>query len=409
MPDAVVMPRMGYDMTEGTVARWLKREGDLVRAEEVIAEIETDKAVVEMESGVDGLLLKVIVVAGMTVPVGHAIAYVGEAGETIPAEVEMQCGERVPSRTATNPAPPAPAEPVGETPADPRLRASPVARRLAAERGVDIASVRGSGPGGRITRDDVLDMATRSQDAKTSSPPEQEHSASRTPGPDGRIPLGKMGQAIARRTQATIQDTPHFYLTVQIDMTKAMELRATLNEASSTEAHVSLNDVIIKACAVAVERFPVFNSTFEGDHLQVHPHVNVGIAIALPDGLIVPAILECERKSIEQIASDAKAVTQRALSGTLLQEEYTGTFSVSNLGMFGVDDFTAIVVSPQVAVLAVGAAKPTAVAVGGKVVVRPMMAATLCTDHRAAHGAEAAQLAGKIKRLLEDPASLTSA
>ena len=404
----VVMPRMGYDMTEATLVRWLKHEGESVARGEVIAEIETDKAIVEMQSPADGLLLKVLASEGATIPVGQVIAYVGGRGEVVsvealPAREEATTGASTSAQVA--------AKPGTDTADDERTKVSPIARKLADERGLDLALVTGTGPGGRITRDDVLALAGRSPTPIPSPAVQRGIRAGfrpRVPGVDGTIRLGKMGQAIARRTQVTMAEAPHFYLSVQIDMTKASALRRELNVAGAPKARVSLNDVIIKACAMALQHHPVFNSTFEGDHLKVHPHVNVGVAVALPEGLIAPAILGCEDKSIAQIASDAKDLVERARGGVLRQDEYTGTFTVSNLGMFGVDAFTAIVVAPQVAVLAVGAVRPAPVVVGGEVVVRQMMTATLSTDHRAAHGAEAAQFAAEVKRLLEDPSQLES-
>ena len=334
MATAVVMPRIGYEMVRGSVVRWLKREGDSVQRGEPIAEVETDKAIVELAAEQDGTLISIAAPEGATVSVGDIVAYIGEAGETTDDQ-------------------------------DPSAE---------------------SGAGS---------VAERPQGLRSGFPP-------RLPGPDRRIPLGRMGQAIARRTQSTMAETPHFYLTVRIDMTDALELRRELNRASR-ESHVTVNDMVLKACATALVKYPVFNSTFEGDHLRVQPHVNIGIAVALPAGLIVPAVLHCEEKPLAQIARDAVDVAERGRNGTLRQEEYTGTFSVSNLGMFDVDAFTAIVVAPQVAVLAVGAARATPVARGGEVVVRQTMAATLSVDHRAAGGAEAAQFTTEIKRLLEQP------
>ncbi len=342
-----VMPRMGYDMTNGTVVRWLKRVGDEVRRGDVIAEIETDKAIVEMESESEGVLRRVLVPEGASAPVGTVIALIGTADEALPD---------IPSSESARPA---------KRARRARAQATPEPRGL-----------------------------------RAGFPP-------RTPGADGKVPLGSMGEAIARRTQATTSEAPLFYMTVHVDMTDAMELRRQLNAALKSGSRISLNDMVMKACAIALQKFPVFNSTFEGDHLKVHPHVNVGMAVALPDGLMVPAVLECERKSLTEIARAAKDVADRARTGTLRQAEYTGTFSVSNLGMFDVDAFTAIVVSPQVAVLAIGAVRPTPVVRRGEVVVRQMMAATLSTDHRAANGAEAAQFATEVKRLLEEPQLLT--
>ncbi|MBM3940250.1 MAG: 2-oxo acid dehydrogenase subunit E2, partial [SAR202 cluster bacterium] len=229
----------------------------------------------------------------------------------------------------------------------------------------------------------------------------------RKPDANGRIPLNKMSQAIARRTAQTMREAPLFYLTVNIDMTRALDFRKELNEALGGDVRVSVNDMIMKACAIALQKHPVFNSIFKDDHLVVQPHMNIGMAVALPEGLVVPSVLECEHKSLVQIAREAKDVAERARSGTLKQEEYTGTFSVSNLGMFDVDEFTAIIVSPQVAVLAVGSVRPTPVVRDNAVAVRQMMQATLSTDHRAANGAESAQFAVEIKRVLENPLLLT--
>ena len=333
---------MGYEMTEGTVARWLKAEGDQIRSGEPIAEVETDKAVVELDAPAGGTLLRITAPQGSSVPVGDVLAYIGEPGETVPDTL-------APPSTAPRP------------------------QALAA------------------------DEAPRG--LRTGFPP-------RTPGPDGTIPLGRMGEAIARRTQRTAQEAPHFYLTVRIDMTAAMEFRRELNQGASG-VRTSLNDLIIKAVGLALRKHPVYNSTFAGDHLRVHEHVNVGMAIALPGGLVVPAILDCDTKTLQEIASAARDLNERVRNGVLQPEEYTGTFSISNLGMYAVDEFSAVIVSPGVGVLAVGSIQQTPVVSGAEIVVRQVMSATLSTDHRAANGAEAAQFAGEIKRLLEEPASLT--
>jgi pyruvate dehydrogenase E2 component (dihydrolipoamide acetyltransferase) len=444
----VAMPQMGYDMTEGTVVRWLKREGDEVQRNEVIAEIETDKATVEMEAAGAGILRRIVVPEGQLVPVGRVIAYIGDADEAIPDEkipaaaaapvddedvkISPMARHAAEERgidprlvTGTGPggritqddvlrfakaASAPPAEPASAPPVEPtgRLAISPMARRLARERGIDPSAIAGTGPGGRITRDDVLGHVSGTQPV----PAEAAASAGRglragfdprTPNADGVIPLGKMAQAIARRTQATNNEAPLFYVTVQVDMTKAVEFRHDLNQALGAGTRVSVNDIILKACAMALQKHPVFNSTFEDDRLVVQPHVNMGMAVALPEGLVVPAVMGCESKSLAEISRDARDVAERARSGTLRQEEYTGTFSVSNLGMYDVDAFTAIIVSPQVAVLATGAVQAKPVVVSGEVTVRQMMSATLSTDHRAANGAESAQFAMEIKRLLENP------
>ena len=407
MAEAVVMPQMGYDMEKGTVVAWLKREGDTVSQHEAIVEIETDKAVVEIEAPVSGSLLRIVVPDGVTVPTGEAIGYIGKAGESVP-----EAGPEQARATATTVAAPAEVPPTasGSPEVGARQLASPIARRIAEERGVDLSQVRGTGPGGRITKDDVLAVA----DATTGSAEAPEAPAPlptgglgpRMPGADGTIPIGKMGQAIARRTQATVNEAPHFYITIRVDMTDAMAWRGRINQALAPDERLSVNDLVMKACALALVKHPVFNSTFEGDRLRVHPKVNMGMAVALPEGLIVPAVLGCESKSATQIASAARDLAARAKAGRLRQEEYTGTFSVSNLGMFGVEAFTAIIVSPQVAVLAVGEIQDAVVPREGGIYVRKMMNATLSTDHRAANGVEAALFAGEIRRLLEHPEEL---
>jgi len=225
----------------------------------------------------------------------------------------------------------------------------------------------------------------------------------RLPDANGKIMLGPMGEAIARRTTSTMATVPHFYVDVSVDMTDAIALRREVNRGLAGDDRVSMNDLVVKAATLALLKYPVFNATFEGDHLRVQHHVNVGMAVALANGLMVPAVLECERKSLVEIARAAKDVARRAVGGTLRKAEYSGTFTVSNLGMFGIDSFTAVIVSPQVAVLTVGSMQPTPVVIGRDVAVRQMMRVTLGIDHRAAQGAEGAHFLVDLKRMLEDP------
>jgi pyruvate dehydrogenase E2 component (dihydrolipoamide acetyltransferase) len=366
------MPQMGFEMIEGTVVAWLRHEGDTVSEGEVIAEVETDKAIVELEAPASGTLLSVDAREGESVAVGAAIAYIGGPEEHVP---------RVRRRTP------------------PELRDSSVAQRLAAEHGLDISTIEGTGPGGRVTKDDVLGVmpsAATVGGLRTGFPP-------RLPDTDGRIVLGPMGEAIARRTEATMRDVPHFYETMRIDMTAALDFRRNLNRTLDGESKVSVNDLVIRACVLTLLKYPVFNATYEGGHLQVQPHINIGLAVAMPYGLMVPAIEACEAKTLPEIARAAKDVVSRAKDGKLRQVEYTGTFSISNLGMYGIDSFTIVIVRPQVAVLGVPAIKPTPVVIGKDVVVRQTMVATVGCDHRAIQGAEAAQFLVELKRLLEEP------
>ena len=407
MATEVVMPQMGYDMQEGTVVRWLKKEGEEVRRGEPIAEIETDKAVVEMEAYASGLLRRIVAKEGQTVPVGQVIGYIGAADEALPdapAEASPAAAEE---KAALSEAEVRPPREVAEVPPSEGMRVSPVARRLADEKGIDVRQVKGTGPGGRITKDDVLAYEAIAQEAVPAMAPAVEAA----PAPDvalpERIDLSRMRQAIARRTQQSKREAPHFYVSAEIDMTRCMELRQQLNDALEGDVRISVNDLIVKACAKALLKFPAYNSFYKEDHLQVNPSVNIGIAIALEQGLIVPALLHCEQKSVTQIARESKELVQRAQQGHLRQDEYTaGTFSVSNLGMFDVDEFIAIIFPPQSAVLAVGAVRPRPVVREDQVVIRQTMKATISVDHRVSDGAEAARFLGEIKHLLENPAAI---
>lgn len=462
MATSIVMPQLGYDMREGTVVRWVKQEGDEVVANEVIAEIETDKAVVEFKPTTGGVLRRIVAGEGEAVPVGQLIAVIGEADEALPDDIAGPSAA-VPASAAESEAVPAPAPAAAPPTVAPagEVRASPIARRLARERGVDLATVTGSGPGGRIVEADVLAAADAARaaaeaDRVLASPlarrlaREQgiDLSAMIGTGPGGRIveadvnaaaaaappvpepqpepvsaavldpappapegaarqDLSRMRQAIASVTSGSKREAPHFYVAVEIDMTAAMTLRRDINDELPASSRVSVNDLIVKASALAIGKHPKFNSFYRGDYLQMNPSINVGIAIALESGLIVPGIPECENKTLAQIAAASRDLIDRANNGRLQAEEYTGTtYSVSNLGMFDVDSFTAIIFPPHAAILAVGAVKEQPVARDGQLAIAEIMKATLSVDHRVADGAEAAQFLMEIKRLLEKPVSL---
>ena len=408
MATSIVMPQMGYDMKEGTVVRWHKQEGDPVIRGEVIADIETDKATVEFEAYTAGVLRKIVVQEGVAIPVGQLIAIITEPDEPLPDDILADTpapAVAAPSKggdeealaavpAATMPRSGDVAAPAGE------FRASPIARRLARERGIDLALVTGTGPGGRIVEDDVLTYAE--------APAAPAAVAPLAPAPEGeRVELSRMRQAIARVTVDSKREAPHFYVTADVDMTKAMAMRQDVNQAIPAESRVSVNDLVIKACAIALQRYPKFNSTFRGDHLQMNPRINIGIAIALEAGLIVPGISGCEAKGLVETAAASRDLIARANSGTLRNEEYSGTtFSISNLGMFDVDSFAAIIFPPHAAVLAVGTVKEQAVVREGQLAVGQIMKATLSVDHRVADGAEAAVFLMEVKKLLENPVSL---
>ena len=482
------MPQMGYDMQEGTLVRWLKSVGDEVSLGEAVAEIETDKAVVEFESTAEGVLLELLVEEGTTVAVGESIATVGAEGEALAAdgdapeepagaepaaeepaesdEAEMPAAEEDESESAAIPLPASPSE----------VRASPVARKLAAERGVDLSTVEGTGPGGRILRADVLSaepMAAAAEESEDEAPAEAPDTMEEPPMPEEEavaeepeavdetpieaveepaepedevaaeaveepqmpeeepemeadvaveeaaepeteeaddmslVPLTRMRQQIARVTVGSKTTIPHFYVTTDIDMTEAMSLRREINQSLEGDVRVSVNDLVIKACVHTIRSYPKFNSSYTDDGIRMHESINIGMAIADDDGLIMPAILDCEGKSLTEISAASKDLARRSQSGTLQVEEYTGgTFSISNMGMFDVTSFVAIIQPPQSAVLAIGTVQKRPVVQGDSVVVREIMSATLSVDHRVSDGAEGAQFIVQLKEYLEHPLRL---
>ena len=463
MATNIVMPKMGYDMREGTVVRWHKKEGETVARGDVLADIETDKATVEFEAFTSGVLGKIVVDAGVLVPVGELIAVITAPGEELPLEVLADVSAAPAESPAAESSVPAPVSPTASAAAAPaaagasstpgEVRASPIARRIARERDINLAEVTGTGPGGRIVEKDVLDYqpgaaapASSSTLGEVRASPIARRLARERDinlaeitgtGPGGRIvekdvldyqpgaaepasgaavatqrvELTRMRQAIARVTVGSKREAPHFYVTAEIDMTQAMKLRADFNETNAQGARVTVNDLIIKASAIALSRHPKFNASFisdgQGDALQMNSDVNIGIAIALDAGLMVPGIANCESKSLVEIAAASKDLIERANSGHLRNEEYSETtFSVSNLGMFDVESFAAIIYPPHAAVLAIGAVQEQPVVREGQVVVAQIMKATLSTDHRVADGAEAARFLMEIKSILEKPVTL---
>lgn len=418
MISEVTMPSMGADMTEGTIVKWLKAEGDQVGRGDKLAEVETDKTVVEMEAYAEGLLRKIVVSEGSLVQVGAVIAFIGDADDDIPEVVAAApAAEAVPEAPAATPAPPAPAptpapEPVQQAAPAPvavpasqggRIKASPIARKIAEEKGVDIAAITGTGPGGRITKSDVENFAPS---------PGFAVSGGRSPvvldGSD--TPLSSMRQAIARVTVRSKTEAPHYYVTHEIDMSAAMTFRRQLNEALAEEGdRVSVNDLILMALTKALIKYPKWNSFFDGDKLIGHPSINLGVAIALDEGLIVPAVIDIQNMSLVEISRAVRDLGKRARGdgGNLTQAELTqGTFGISNLGMFGTDIFSAIIVPPNAGIIAVGTVKEKPVVRDGKVVVASMMNATISADHRVGDGAEAAVFLGEFQKNLENPARL---
>ena len=398
----VVMPQMGADMKEGTLIRWLKNEGDEVKRGETIAEIETDKANIEIEAFEGGVFIKTLAQPGDIVAVGQVIALVGAADE----DISKYEAVRIPEPAMAGVARPAAAPPAAATaPAreaarhgDGRVRASPVARRMAEEKGIDLAKVRGTGPEGRVTREDVESFLQTQ-----AVPPEKPEEAPEAP----PVAMSRMRQAIARRMTQSKREAPHYYVTVDVEMTEAQRLRSQLNATLGEGTHISVNDLLVKASAKALQRYPMFNAWFVDGEVRQQEAQNVCIAIALAEGLIAPAVLDCGRKSILEIAQASRSLADRARSGSLKPEEYSGgTFTVSNLGMFGIEELIAIIQPPQTAILGVGRVKSQPVARDGAVEVAEVMTLALSGDHRVTDGAQGAQFLGEIKRLLEAPVGL---
>jgi len=410
MPE-VIMPKMGDAMTEGKVLRWMKQPGDAVKKGEPIAEIETDKVNVDIEAEWDGVLAQVLVGAGGVADVGAPIAVIARPGES-PVRPAPGAPAAAPAGAVTaHPAPrTAPAAPVQapSTPSGDRGdagRASPLARRLAEQHGIPLSAIRGTGPSGRVTKEDVdaaIAAHAMAAPATPSTPPAV------AAGPRD-VPLTRIRQTIARRMTESKQQAPHFYLTVSITMDPTLTLRRQLNERLSEDQKISVNDLVVKAAALALVKFPNLNASYAGEVIRHPGEINISMAVQLPEGLISPTLHHCDRKPIAQIAQESKALIERARSGRLRAEDLMGgTFTVSNLGPFGVDSFVAIINPPQAGILAVGTAKPQPVVKDGGVAVATIMQATLSVDHRVSDGAEAATFLAELKKLLEAPQALAA-
>ena len=403
----VTMPQMGADMTEGTLVRWLRRPGDAVERGDVIAEIETDKATVELESFASGTLRQLVVEEGETVPVGDVIALLGAPDEALP-EVGRHALPDKPSHRAVEDAPP----PVdGAVSGAGRVRVSPVARRIASDAGIDLAAVAGSGPDGRILRRDVeAAIVARDHHGPAGAPvvePEPESPPPPPPDPARVEPLTRMRAAIARNMAEAKRSQPHYYLAVDVDMTEAMAFRAHVNLILDAARRVSVNDLLVKACAAALARHPRFNAAFTDEGIQYHARIDINIGVALDEGLIAPALLDAGSKDLPRIAEESKALVERARAGRLRAEEYAGgTFTITNLGAYGIDALTGVIHAGQAAILGAGAVAERAAVVDGALAVRQLMTLALSADHRVTDGAEGARFLADVRALLESPAQL---
>jgi pyruvate dehydrogenase E2 component (dihydrolipoamide acetyltransferase) len=437
MPD-VVMPRLSDSMEEGTILKWLKAEGDEVTRGDELVEIETDKATMTYEADSAGTL-SIVAQEGDTLPIGEVIARIGAGGEApasdgAPAEATQQAeasgnggrSDAPPAAAAAATAePPAAApepEPAAAQAAAPsadgnggRAKASPVARRIAREQGIDLSALQGTGPGGRIVKADVEAAAGEAPAAARPEPRAAAAPTAGAPTPETAkgevqvVELNRLQQTVARRMAESKATVPHFYLQTEIDMTEAVKVRAELKQLAGDAPAPTFNDMIVKACALALRQFPRANGAYRDGRVELYSRVNVGVAVAARDALVVPTVFDADRKSLGEIAAETRALAEKVRDATITPPELSGgTFSVSNLGMFGVTNFAAVINPPQAALLAVGALEPKAVAdpETRRVAVRDRMGVTLACDHRILYGADGAQFLARIRGLLERPLSM---
>jgi pyruvate dehydrogenase E2 component (dihydrolipoyllysine-residue acetyltransferase) len=392
----VTMPRLSDTMEEGTIAAWLKKPGEQVNKGDVIAQVETDKATMDLTTFEAGTLQEILAPEGSTVAIGKPVARIGSgpAAATAPAPAPEPAPTPAPARE--EPKPVSAKEPVAE---NGKVRASPMARHLAAEHGLNLSEISGSGPQGRVIRADV--------EAALSAPAATPAAPTPAPTPDGeeRVPLSQMRRTIARRMAESTRTVPHFYLTTTVDATDLAALRKQINEQTAEAGiKITVNDMIVRAAALAIRKIPEVNVSFAEDSLIRHSHVHVGIAVATDRGLIVPVVRDVDQKSLGQIARETRDLAERANAGKLQPPEYSGgTFTVSNLGMFGIDQFNAVINPPESAILAVGAIVREPAEHQGEIVLRDRMRLTLSVDHRALDGAIGARYLQALKSLLEKP------
>ena len=417
MAEMITMPKLGFDMAEGKLGEWLKKAGDTVTQGETILLVETDKASVEVPAFRSGVLLKILVAAGESVPIGTPIAAIGEAGETVEVEDKAKAEDKAEAKIEAK------AEEKAEVKADPeaevagadgRLAASPVALRMAAELGIDLRQVAGSGPGGRIIKRDieayVQENAKKPEKKAAVGAPPPMPIPSYEPTAEGyRVePLSGMRQTIARRMVDSKQQAPHFYVTTEIDMAPAMALRGQLNALLPEAEKISVNDLIVKAAALTLRQFPGINASFAADGIHIHDHVHVGVAVARENGLVTAVLRDCDKTSLALLAIQTRELVGRTREGRMKPDDMMGaTFTISNLGMFDVEEFSAIITMPQAAALAVGAVKKIPVVnADGQLAVGTRMKVTLSADHRVTDGAEVAKFLQALKAALEQPLRL---
>ena len=400
MVTEVIMPKMGQTMEKGKIIKWLKKEGEKVRRGEPLLEIETDKTTIEVEARGSGILRKILAQEGEEVPIATPIAYIGEEDEPLPEKAMAPKPAAEPSpkeETAkiTRLKEEAEVKPVA------RIKASPLAKRIAKEKGVDLTKVRGSGPGGRITKEDVLNYVASkaSEAAAVKAEPEFEV-----------VPMTSMRKAIAKKMAESKATVPHFYVSTEVDMTEAVKMRERLlpKFEAETSVRLSFTHLLVKAVAKALEEFPQLNSTLEGENIKLWKNINIGIAVGLEDGLIVPVLRQANTLSLKEIASRVTSLVARAREKRLREDEFTGgTFTISNMGALDVDSFIAIINVPETAILATGRIKDKPVIINEAIAIRKIMTMTLSVDHRVVDGVLAARFLQKVKGLLEQPEKLS--
>jgi pyruvate dehydrogenase E2 component (dihydrolipoamide acetyltransferase) len=427
MAEIIKMPRMSDTMTEGNIVAWHKKEGDKVAPGDLLAEIETDKATMDFESLWEGTLLHIAIKDGV-VPVEGLIAVIGKPGEDWQSQVGAGAAKASVNGQAKA-AEPAPAAVVAEAPttvaavvepgpsaSEGRLKASPLAKSIAKESGIDLAALQGSGDGGRIVRKDVEAALSGGTAAPVAAPATKEApSAPAINFAAGSIaageafeekPVSMMRKAIARRLTESKNGAPHFYLTMEINMDKAVEMRPKLNELAAP-VKLSFNDIVIKAAAAALRKHPAVNSSWLGDKIRYNQHISIGVAVAVEDGLLVPVVKHADLKSLSAINQEVKVMAEKARNKKLQPDEMTGnTFTISNLGMFGIEEFTGIINPPDACILAVGAIIQKPIVKDGQIVVGNMMKVTLSCDHRVVDGATGAEFLQTLKGILEEPIRL---
>ena len=421
MATKVIMPKLSPTMEEGQISRWLKKEGDKVSMGEPLAEIDTDKATMEMQALANGVLRKILINEGQSAPLGQLIAVIGEPNEDIASVLSeapaaaakpQEAKKPEPEKPAEQPAPaPAPAPQANGRQPQPvatdsgRMIVSPLAARMAAEAGIDLRSLQGSGPGGRIIKKDI-EAALSQPKAQAQAPlrlvefPQVGASAYRDE------PASEIRKVIAKRLVTSLGPVPHFFLTTDIEMDRAAEMRRGIN-ALDPDLKISINDIIIKVTAAALMQHPQVNASFQEKIVRYYEHADIGVAVAIEDGLITPVVRAADQKSLSQIAAEVRELAERARTRKLKPEEYTGaTFSISNLGMFGIDEFTAVINPPEGGILAVGAMTPKPVVRDNEIVIRQMMRVTMSCDHRIIDGATGAKFLQTFKKILENPLHL---